>query len=110
MKQYKYSNKEKNLITLTNEDKIYIEDPMYAFKEFENPLPVLIFNTDELIYDYEGNFKYFNKEELIQEKNEKSILINNIIDSIDVYIEKKSIRDNLIKEKPISNVPIVPDV
>lgn len=103
MKQYKYSNKEKNLITLTNENKIYIEDPMYAFEDFENPLPVLIFNTDELIYDYEGTFKYFNKEKLVQEKNEKSILINNIIDSIDIYIEKKSIRDNLIKEKPINN-------
>ena len=98
MKQYKYSNKEKNLIILTNNDKTYIEDPMFAFQDFETHLPTLIFKTDEMIYDYDGNFKYFYKNNLVQETNEKSELINQIIDSIDVFIERKKIRDENKKE------------
>lgn len=101
MKKYKYSNKEKNLITLTNDEKIYIEDPMFAFQDFETHLPTLIFKTDEMIYDYEGNFKYFYKDKLVQETDEKSELINQIIDSIDIFIERKKIRDENKKENLI---------
>ena len=108
MKQYKYLNKDKNLIILINGEKNYTEDPMYAFQDFETHLPTLVFKTDEMIYDYEGNFKYFYKEKLVQETDEKSELINEIIDSIDVFIEKKKIRDENKKENLI--IEILPEI
>lgn len=93
MKIYKYEYKEKNLITLINNEKKYCDNPIFAIKDFECHVPTLIFNTDEMIYEYDKGFKYYFKNNLVYANDEKSKLLDDIIDSIDVYIEKKNIRD-----------------
>ena len=99
MKIYKYEYKEQNLITLINEEKIYSENPMYAIGDFDYHVPCLLDETDELIYEYEQGLKYYNKNIITYEIKEKNEKLDNLIDSIDVFIEKKKIRDELIKKQ-----------
>lgn len=109
MKKYKYEYKEKNLITLINNDKVYCENPMYAIPDFGEKVPCLLDQTDEVLYDYNEGLKYYYKDVLILEIKEKNEILNKIIDSIDVYIEKKKIREETIQEQE-NNENKIPEI
>lgn len=109
MKKYKYEYKEKNLITLINNDKVYCENPMYAIPDFGEKVPCLLDQTDEIIYEYNESLKYYYQGILVLEIKEKNEILNKIINSIDVYIDKKKIRDKIIEEQE-NNKDKIPEI
>ena len=91
----KYHFHPDNLVIITNEEKIYIEKVSLAKLDFQKDPIYPIEHSTEFQYIMGYGTRNFNKGDMISFSDEQRQELDDLINNIDIYINKKNIRDNL---------------
>lgn len=91
----KYHFHPDNLVIITNEEKIYIEKVSLAKLDFQKDPIYPIEHSTEFQYIMGYGTRNFNKGDMISFSDEQRPELDDLINNIDIYINKKNIRDNL---------------
>lgn len=99
----KYHFHPDNLIIITNENKVYIEKPSLAKFDLQKDVVYPIENSTEFQYIVGYGTRNFNKGDMISFSDQLRTDLDEIIDNIDVLIQRKQKReivDNSVWEIP----------